>query len=119
MGTRGRIHVQPPIFRPERLSVVLKNLPGPASKPRPDWMKRAARLPFLAPLKKAAAGHRARGFKFPLLGNGYNYEAEEAMRCLREGRMESADMPLDETLAIMRTLDRIRAPWGLKYPGET
>ena len=41
------------------------------------------------------------------------------MRCLREGRMESADMPLDETLAIMRTLDRIRAPWGLKYPGET
>jgi predicted dehydrogenase len=118
MGTRGRIHVRPPIYRPDRLSVVLRNLPGPASKPRPGWMKRAARLPFLIPLKKAAAGLRARALKYPVRGNGYNYEAEEAMRCLREGRLESADMPLDETLAIMRTLDRIRAPWGLKYPGE-
>jgi hypothetical protein len=63
-------------------------------------------------------GHRNRPLEFPLHGNGYNYEAEEAMRCLRDGRLESADMPLHETLAIMRTLDRIRAPWGLKYPGE-
>ena len=27
-------------------------------------------------------------------------------------------MPLDETLAIMNTLDRIRSDWGLKYPME-
>ncbi len=27
-------------------------------------------------------------------------------------------MPLDETLSIMETMDRIRAPWGLVYPGE-
>jgi len=27
-------------------------------------------------------------------------------------------MPLDETLSVMRTLDRIRAQWGLKYPME-
>ena len=51
-------------------------------------------------------------------GNGYNYEAAEAMRCLREGRLESSVMPLDETLAIMRTMDAIRSQWGLKYPGE-
>lgn len=49
---------------------------------------------------------------------GYAFEAREAMACLREGRTESAAMPLDETLAIMRTLDRIRAQWGLKYPSE-
>lgn len=52
------------------------------------------------------------------IGNGYNYEAEEVMTCLRAGRLESAVMPLDETLAIMQTLDAIRAPWGLVYPAE-
>jgi predicted dehydrogenase len=51
-------------------------------------------------------------------GNGYNYEAVEVMNCLREGKMESAVMPLDETLAIMRTMDQIRAQWGLRYPME-
>ena len=119
MGTRGRIHVHPPIYRPERLSLVVKNIPGAASKPRPAWQKRLVRFPLFAPLRKAAAGHRERPLIFPCRGNGYNYEADEVMRCLGEGRLESQDMPLDETLAIMRTLDRVRAPWGLKYPGET
>lgn len=54
----------------------------------------------------------------PLEGNGYNYQAFEVMNCLRNGWLESATMPLDETLSIMRTMDEIRAPWGLKYPME-
>lgn len=54
----------------------------------------------------------------PLEGNGYNYQALEVMNCLRNGWLESATMPLDETLSIMRTMDEIRAPWGLKYPME-
>lgn len=55
----------------------------------------------------------------PLHGNGYNYEAEEVGCCLREGRKESAVMPLDETLALMELLDLIRAQWGLRYPMES
>jgi predicted dehydrogenase len=54
--------------------------------------------------------------EIPYPGNGYNFEAEEAGRCLREGRLESETMPLDETLAIVQTLDTIRAQWGLRYP---
>lgn len=54
----------------------------------------------------------------PRVSNGYNYEAAEVMACLRAGKRESEVMPLDETLAIMQTLDRIRALWGLKYPTE-
>ena len=54
----------------------------------------------------------------PIASNGYNYEAAEVIRCLRAGRLESEVMPLDETLAMMCTLDEIRAQWGLKYPGE-
>lgn len=54
--------------------------------------------------------------EFPFAGNGYQFEAAEVMRCLRAGKLESNLMPLDETLSIMRTLDAIRAQWGLKYP---
>lgn len=49
---------------------------------------------------------------------GHAFQAIEAMNCLREGRLESADMTLDETVELMETLDAIRAQWNLKYPGE-
>ena len=54
----------------------------------------------------------------PLTGNGYNYEAAEVGRCMRSGKQESEIVPLDETLAIMQTMDTIRAQWGLVYPME-
>ncbi|MBS4201798.1 Gfo/Idh/MocA family oxidoreductase [Bacillus sp. FJAT-49732] len=47
--------------------------------------------------------------------NGYIYEAEEAMKCLREGKIESSIMPLDETYDIMETMDTLRKQWGLEY----
>jgi hypothetical protein len=40
------------------------------------------------------------------------------MACLRQGKLESSIMPLDETIEIMKTLDAIRKQWGLKYPAE-
>jgi len=52
----------------------------------------------------------------PLRGNGMGYEAEEVMRCLRAGLTESPLIPLDDTLAIMRTLDNIREQIGVTYP---
>ena len=56
--------------------------------------------------------------EFPPAGNGYEFEAAEVMNCLRAGKRESNVMPLDESLAIMKTMDAIRAQWGLKYPME-
>jgi predicted dehydrogenase len=44
-----------------------------------------------------------------LPGHGYTYQAEEVARCLAAGRTESAVMPLDETVAIVRTLDQVAA----------
>jgi dihydrodiol dehydrogenase / D-xylose 1-dehydrogenase (NADP) len=52
------------------------------------------------------------------IGNGYNYEAVEVGRCLREGLLESPIVTLDETISTMETLDAIRAQWGLTYPME-
>ena len=54
-------------------------------------------------------------FDFPLPQGGYRYEALEVQRCLRAGQGESPQMPLEETLAIMETLDEIRSQLGLRY----
>lgn len=54
----------------------------------------------------------------PMVGNGYNYEAEEVGNCMRSGKLESDILPLDETLAIMQVMDEIRAQIGLRYPME-
>lgn len=49
---------------------------------------------------------------------GFKYEIEELVRCLQNGEQESHIMPLDETLAIMQTLDRIREQLGLHYAND-
>ncbi len=51
-------------------------------------------------------------------GQGMNYEAAEVGHCLRAGKTESDILPLTETLSIMKTMDTLRAQWGLKYPME-
>ncbi|MFI6929285.1 Gfo/Idh/MocA family protein [Streptomyces sp. NPDC050287] len=50
---------------------------------------------------------------------GLKHEALEVMRALRAGETESPLVPLDGTLAVMRTLDAIRDRVGVRYPGET
>ncbi len=64
------------------------------------------------------AGQDAETHVLDIDGNGYNYEAIEVGRCIREGLTESDVMPLDETLAIMGTMDMMRQQWGLTYPVE-
>ncbi|MEU5087880.1 Gfo/Idh/MocA family oxidoreductase [Streptomyces sp. NPDC021356] len=46
------------------------------------------------------------------------HEALEVMRALRAGETESPLVPLDGTLAVMRTLDAVRERIGVRYPGE-
>ncbi|TNM29759.1 Gfo/Idh/MocA family protein [Streptomyces sedi] len=48
----------------------------------------------------------------------YAHEAAEVGRALRAGELESPLVPLDGTLAVMRTLDAARREIGLRYPGE-
>jgi predicted dehydrogenase len=51
----------------------------------------------------------------PFDGLGYHFEAAEVHRCLREGLTESPVAPLAETLAVMSTLDTVRARIGVDY----
>jgi hypothetical protein len=47
----------------------------------------------------------------PIAGTGFQFEAEEAARCLRDGLLESPLCPLDESLRIMELMDEARAQW--------
>ena len=48
-------------------------------------------------------------------GRGYNLEIEHVQRCLQQGLTESPLLPLDFSVELMRTLDRIREAIGLRY----
>ncbi len=64
------------------------------------------------------SGQAPENLRFPYEGEGFQFEAIEVGECIRAGLTESPVYPLSETLAIMETLDRIRADWGLRYPFE-
>jgi predicted dehydrogenase len=50
--------------------------------------------------------------------NTLRHEASEVMRALRAGETESPLVPLEGTLAVMRTLDAVRERIGVRYPQE-
>jgi predicted dehydrogenase len=115
VGSHGQIEVHPPLFRPERFTVSLfADAPLP-SRPKRRWVDRFNRLPLAAALSSKFEGvrerlsRRRRKYRDPLAGNGFNYEAAEVTRCLLANDLESPIMPLDETLAILETMDAIRA----------
>jgi predicted dehydrogenase len=48
----------------------------------------------------------------PIIGNIASHMADEVMRCVRAGQLESDLMPLAETLVITQTLDQMREQWA-------
>ncbi len=76
--------------------------------------------PMFAPtrLDLQIYGEEVQRFELPFIANGYQYQTMAAAAAIRDGRTESEIMPLDETLTIMRTLDRVRAQVGMCYPME-
>jgi len=57
-------------------------------------------------------------YKLPFESTGFQYEAAELMACLDKGLLESPIIPLDESLAVMKTADKIRFDNNLRYPFE-
>ena len=66
---------------------------------------------FYAPtsLTLITRGGETERFEFATEGRGLHYQADEVARCIREGLTESPVMPLDETVAIMETMDMVLA----------
>ena len=51
-------------------------------------------------------------------GNGYGLEVAEVERCLRAGELESPVVPLEDTIAILETIDEARRQIGVHYPAD-
>ncbi|MCK3769808.1 Gfo/Idh/MocA family oxidoreductase [Microbacterium aerolatum] len=51
-------------------------------------------------------------------GRGMQYQAQAAERLVRDGILAGDILPLAESVAIMGTLDEIRAQIGVRYPSE-
>lgn len=51
-------------------------------------------------------------------GRGMHFQAREVERLVTSGERVSPMMPLQQSVAIMRTLDSIRRQIGVAYPGE-
>lgn len=49
---------------------------------------------------------------------GYEYEVTAALNAIDRGELECKEMPLQETLRIMRFMDNLRNEWGIRYPFE-
>lgn len=48
--------------------------------------------------------------------NGYEYQVLACQEAIRNGWIESPYMPHEETLEIMKIMDRLRKDWGVVYP---
>ncbi|KAK2795416.1 hypothetical protein FQN52_005182 [Onygenales sp. PD_12] len=95
IGTTGEIQVFGMPYRPESFKIVPRKVQG---QPDPE-------------VKEVVA-------EFPGNGKGMYWEADEAARCVRDGKLESDGMSWTESLVIMEVMDEVRRQGGLKYPDE-
>jgi dihydrodiol dehydrogenase / D-xylose 1-dehydrogenase (NADP) len=51
-------------------------------------------------------------------GNGFTFEAEHVMKCIKNGKIESDVITHEHSLKIAELMDSFREEWGLKFPFE-
>ena len=91
-GTRGEIQVDGPAFRPTRYRLI----------PKGD----------------GSAKPEGKEVECPIPGKGMFWEADEAARCLRDGRLESDGLGWEESVVVMETMDEVRRQNALVYPDK-
>jgi dihydrodiol dehydrogenase / D-xylose 1-dehydrogenase (NADP) len=57
-------------------------------------------------------------YKFIEPGFGYQYEAEEVMKCIDDNKTESALFGWQKCIDLMSTLDEVRKIAAISYPPE-
>lgn len=111
-GTTGRIDIGGPIYRPvsARVTAVrpVTRPARPATTPRlarsPRVVRLLDRMPMIRTVLKRSWPER---LVAPPVGSGYQYEAAEVAAALHQGRLESATMPLDESLDVATAVAEI------------
>lgn len=111
-GTEGYARLHEPLYRPEALSIVRAPPQRLEAQPaRATLLRRRLRSVVHATRSVLSPSPGGRTIVRRCPGNGYQYEATEAMRCLHAGELESPIMPLDASVQVMETLDAIRNGW--------
>ncbi|MEO0359480.1 MAG: Gfo/Idh/MocA family oxidoreductase [Pseudomonadota bacterium] len=116
VGTEGRVVVEPP-FPQSMRARIFAFPPPPESAPGPQGpegrakraLKKAGLYPTVRRLGRRLTGRDGEAIKGDFVGEGYQFQMEEVGRRLAAGETESPVMPLDETIEVMETLDRLRA----------
>jgi len=103
-GTKGEIQVFGPIFRPLEYRVIMVG------------GKRGVVETVLCPIPKDKERQGPPGRENEGVGHGMFWEADEAARCLRDGKLESETLSWEESILIMDTMDEVRKQGGLTYP---
>lgn len=86
-----------------------------ASIAGPDGRIEVPSRMHMPPSFSHVSGWETHTYADPVIGRGLAHEIVEVGDCLRAGRTESDLLPLDETVAIMRVMDRIREQLGVRY----
>lgn len=116
-GTAATLRLASPFYRAHRLEWRETATPSGAHAGADDmgWRARLRDAPWLWQWRRRLGLAEARGKasvrRFDFAGHGYQFQLAEAVRCMRAGLAESPTMPLADSLAVMRTLDRIAACW--------
>ncbi|KAF1970090.1 NAD(P)-binding protein [Bimuria novae-zelandiae CBS 107.79] len=94
-GSAGEIQVMGPAFKPSAYRVIMKDggghietvhCPIPKDQNRDNW------------------------------GHGMYWEADECARCLRDGKLESDTLPLEESIVVMEVMESTLRQGGVEYP---
>jgi predicted dehydrogenase len=114
LGSNGMIALRGSVVRPYGLDIVAE-APIAAEPAQFGWKARLKQHGLVHRIAQAmgrSSRGRAKAQAYPYAGNGYHYEAEAVRAAIAEGKVESTVMPLDDSIAVAATLDRIRAAIG-------
>jgi predicted dehydrogenase len=104
-GTKGEIQVFGPLYRPLQYRVIMVG------------GKRGEVKDVHYPIPKDPEREgKANDVEGKGWGHGMFWEADEAARCLRDGKLESDGLNWEESITIMETMDEVRKQGGLIYP---
>ena len=93
-GAKGEIQVFHPAFRPTRYRVITRKEDGSEAEVKEETME------------------------VPGGGKGFFWEADEAARCFRDGKLESDGLGWEESCIIMGVMDEVRKQGSVKYPDK-
>ncbi|CAK7198928.1 D-xylose 1-dehydrogenase (NADP(+)) [Sporothrix eucalyptigena] len=99
-GSDGEIQVMGPAFKPLAYRVITKS--SNKTQDQVPWID----VPIPEDKREGKTWK----------GHGMFWEADEAARCLRDGKKESATLPLSESIVIMETMEEALKQGGIVYP---